>query len=544
MKNKFSLYDELSKNLLIIEKIYNCIKITLGPTGKNAIIKNLKDDPKILTNGSLIIKSINFNSFSGNILLKLLEQASVKTSSLSGDGSSTTILFSCNVLEIALFYLINGYSSIFLSNGLKKTAFFLSEKILDFSKPISNSLELIGILKTSLGKKINFDLINLLYKSVPQIGRDGLILVEENRLPENEIELVQGIELDKGFASSYFVNDLKNFEVSYDNPYILIASDPIYSINQIRELIDYIKSINRPLIIIGEDINKEIISTLVLNNIQKKLKVAVIRYTSIKFLKTGILEDLAILTHSKQFFNAIISKKKSSKTESTVENTDEKDSSNFQKIKRIFTKDDLGQADRVIIKKEKSTFLISKFSKLIAKRRINELNRELLTSETDYEKSLFKTRIARLSGNIAKIKVGTSNKYQIEEERQKVEKAIISLRSALEEGVLPGGGSFYLFLRQELKNWSYLNLIGDEQFASHILTASLVRPFEELCKNTNHLSYKLIQKLSLLGYPYGYNLVEKEIVNTLKEGLLDSAKSIRGILWNSLSIISTLITSE
>jgi chaperonin GroEL len=519
MKKKFSLFKDLSKNIKTIEKIDNCIKITLGPNGKNGIVLTIKNDLKFLTNGSLLIKSLEFNNSSSNVLLKLLEQASVKTSSISSDGSTTTILISCQLLRSSLSLLMNGYNSILISNGLKKIAYFLMEKVLELSKPISQKSELFGILKTSLGKKINPNIIDLLYKSISKLGRDGLIIVEENISESNEIENVQGIELDKGFASSYFVNDLKNFEVVYEKPYLLITNTPITSLNQLREIIDFIKKNNRPLVIIAEDINKDIISTLVLNNMQKKFKVAVIKYTSIKFLKTGILEDLAILTHSNYFV-------------STLKN----------EIQSL-TISDLGQAEKIMIKKEKTTFLVSKFSRLITKRRINELNRELLTSETEYEKSIFKTRIARLSGNITKIRIGLSNQYQIEEQRQKIENAINTIKSSLEEGVVPGGGIFYLYLREELKNWSYLNLIGEEIFATQIVLEALLKPFEELLNNNNLSSYRIFQQLSKVGYPYGYDLINKKIVNTFQTGLVDSSKSVRASLWNSLTIISTLITT-
>lgn len=520
MRKNFSLFEQLDKNLKTIDDIDNCIKITLGPTGKNGITSNKKEELKLITSGSLLIKALDFPTSAGNVILKLLEQAAIKSYKISGDGSTTTILLACQLLKSSLKFLVNGYNSVFISNGLKKIAYFLVERVLEFSVPISNVNQLKGVLKTSLGKKLNPNLIELLNNSISKIGKDGIILVEENVSEVNEIDIVQGIELDKGYASSYFVNDSKNLEVVYENPYLLITKNPINSLNQIREVIEYIKLNNRPLVIVAEEISKDIISTLVLNNIQKKFKVVVIKYTSIQFLKTGILEDLSVLTHSNYF-------------QSNLRNKDEN-----------LTVNDLGQAQKVIIKKDKSTFIVSKFAKIIAKRRINELNRQLLISETDYEKSLFKTRIARLSGNITKLKVGVSNQYQIEEERQKVENAITSVRAALEEGVVPGGGMFYLYLQQELKNWSYLNLIGEEIFSAQIVTDALLRPFHELFSNTNTSRYQISKKLSLLGYPYGYNLINQEVVDTLEKGLVDSSKSVRAILWNSITIISTIIISE
>ena len=523
MKKRFSLFEDLNTNIQAIEEIDNCVKITLGPTGKNGIISNRQQNLQIITTGSILLNALEFPLNSANVILKLLQQASSKTSLISGDGSTTTVLIACELLKVSLRLLTNGYNSIFLINGLKKISYFLMEKILEFSIPISNIQQLFGILTTNLGKKVSQNLVDLLKTCLEKIGRDGLILIEENISEENEIELIQGIELDKGFASSYFVTDVKNFEVNFEKPYLLITSIPITSIHQIKDIIEYVKANNRPLVIIAEEINKEIISTLVLNNLQKKLKVVVIKYKGIEFVKTGILEDLSILTHATYF-----------------------DSKLQKNLTNSLTIEDLGQVEKVVENKNKSTFLLSKFSKLIAQRRINELNRELLISETEYERNLYKTRIARLSGHIAKVKLGISNKYEIQEQKQKIENLIQTVKSSLEEGVLPGGGVFYFHIREEIANWSYLNLIGEEMIASYILLEALIRPFQELFRNTNQEQemFSISEKLLTLGYPYGYNLLEKKIVNTLETGLIDSSKSIRAILWNSISTISILITSE
>lgn len=518
--NKFSLFKELEKNIETIDAIDNCIKITLGPTGKNAIVTNKKGVIRFLNNGSILLKSLEFEHPPSNILLQLFQQAATKTAQISGDGSTTTVIFACDLLKTCLRFLANGYNPIFLSNGLKKISYFTLERIIEASTPISKNEEIIGLLKTTIGKKISPELYSLVKNAIQNIRRDGLVLVEENNSIKNELEIVQGIELDKGFASSYFVNEMNNFEVVYEKPYILISNIPITSLNQIRDIIDYIKTTNKALVLVTEEINKDILSTLVLNYLQKKLKIVVIKYTSIKFVKNGILEDLATLTHS----NCI--------------------TSNLNQGSTILKIEDLGQAEKVVIKKQKSTFIVSKFSKLVAKRRINELNRELLNSDSDYEKSLFKTRIARLSGNITRIKIGLSNQYQLDEERQKIQTLVSSIKSGLEEGILPGGGSFYLYLKEELYNWSSMNLIGEEIFASQILMHAFFRPFRELFENSNTPQYKISQKLIELGYPFAYDLIDKKIVNSLKDGLVDSSKSVRAIIWNSISIISTLITSE
>lgn len=518
MKTEYSLLNFLTKNKLTLTNIQECIKVTLGPTGRNGIVANGKGDLKFITNGSLLLKSLEFSTSGENILLKLLEQASTKTFSISGDGSTLTTLLSCELLKTTLPFLVSGYNPIFLSNGFKKISYFINEKILEFSKPISKFDELNGITKTSLGKKVKPEILQLLKNASKHISRDGLLLIEENISPENELEIVQGIELDKGFISSYFVNDLTNFEVIYENPYVLITTNPINSLNQIKDIIEFIKNNNKALVIVTEEINKDVLSTLVLNTIKKKLKLVIIKYNSIKFIKNGILEDLALLTHSNY-------------SESQIKDNN-----------IIFSLEDLGRVKKVVITKDKSTFIISKFSKLLINRRINELNRELLLSESEYEKNIFKMRIARLSGNILKLKLGVSNQYETEEIRQKVENIVNTLKASLEEGCLPGGGTFLTSLSEEILNWGALNLIGEEVFAAQIIAQSLLKPGQELLKNIRFQPQIKIQ-LEKLGYPYTYNVLENKIVNALETSLLDATKAVRGSLWNSITITATMITS-
>jgi chaperonin GroEL len=529
MRSRFSLSKLLTTDIEAIEKIEECIKITLGPTGKNTLLSTNKQGLKFLTNGSILIKSLEFENSASNILLKLLEQASVKTYKISGDSSTTTVLIACQLLKSASRFLLSGYNSIFISNGLKKLAVFLNEQILDSSFPILKNEQLFGLIETCLGKKINNSILELLKNSINEISRDNLLLVEENISSLNELEIVQGIELDKGFASSYFINNLKTYETIYENPYILITSQPINSLEQVREIIEFIKLNNVPLVIIAEEIDKEILSTLVLNNIQKKIKLVVIKYSSIKFIKNGMLEDLALLTHSNY---KIV---------------------NLEKNNPFFSIKDLGQAKKVIIKKDKSTFMISKFAKVITTRRINELSREALLSDSEYEKNLLKSRIARLSGKVAKIKLGLSNQYETEEIKQKIESTLNTIKSSLENGFLPGGGSFYLFVIDEMLNWSSLNLVGDEVFAAKILSDALLRPFQELIENNNGKSvfsslksnhFQILNDLKKRGYPYSYDLLKEKIVNCLETNLIDSAKSIRACLWNSITISSLIITTE
>jgi chaperonin GroEL len=497
-----------------IAPIYQAVKIILGPTGKNGLALISESEICFLTSGSSILKNLEFEEKTPQIFLKLLEQACFKTLQISGDGSTTTALLTTTSLQLALKYIINGYNPIFLSNGIKKLGYFFLFKTNQSSIPIDNLDQLEGLFLTLIGKKVPFFLTENLKCFLPSLRKDSLLIVEENISQETEIETLEGIQLERGYASSYFVNNLTNFEVCYENPYVLISSSPLTSFSQIENVLYFIKDVQKPLVIIAEIIDKELLSQLILNYLQKKIQLVVIKYSSIQFLKTGILEDLATLSYC-------------SSTNSIC-----------------FQKEDLGQVEKVIIQKEKSLFLFSKLSKVLAKRKANELARDFLNSDSEDEKIIYQKRLARLSGNILKIKLGNSNHYQIKEERQKVEKLLIALQSSLEEGILPGGGSFYLTLRSEIAPWSLANLIGEEALAGPLLAQALFKLFKQLFENNGQSSWTAFEKISSSSSGIRYDLIQKKWIKSDESFLLDSAKSIRAIFWNSINLLSTVLLSQ
>lgn len=520
MSKIFSFFNDLKKNLETIDIITNSVKFSLGPCAKNILSSNERKELTFLENGLSILQSLKFNTKDANTILQLLEQAAAKTYQTSGDGSTTTILITGQLLKHSLKFVSYGCNPIQINNGLKKNLFFLINKVSQLSSPILNKSELLGVIKTAIGKKFDGNLSLLFSQALLSLKRDNLILVEENILEQNEIEVVNGIELEQGYASSYFINDYKSFEVSYTNPYVLIINNSLESISQIRDILEYIKTNKHSLIIVTNQIASDVLSTLVLNNIQKKLKIAVIKFSSIKFVKSGILEDLALLAHAN--------------LPSTGVNLSTLNLENF----RI---DDLGQVEKVIIKKNTSTFIFSKFTEILKKRRINELNRELLLCEANFEKSIFKTRIARLSSNIIKIKFGLINQYQKEEKRKKIESGFQTLRSALEEGIFPGGGFGYIYLREELKNWGNLNLVGDEAYSIQILLDTLMQPTIELLSDIK--KPVLLQEVLDKNFPYTYNIENNKIEHSFNMGLVDSSKSVRSCLWNSITLTNAILIS-
>lgn len=492
-----------------LKKIYDCLKIFLD-SSQNICIFSEKKEIYFLNNGLSFLKNLDFFSKEVNLVTKLIEQACLKTFSLAGNGTTLTSLFSTKLMLDSLKFLLLGYDSIFLSNGFTKIAYFSAERINHYSIEITKLSQLASLIKTIFNRKEYKQIKKLLITLVLNFKKDGVILVEDSVVDKNEIEIYQGIEIEKGYISSYFINDFKSFEVNYKNPYILISKHSIVSIDQLEEVIKFCKKKNRALIIVTENIEKSVLSELILKNIKKHLKIAVIKYNSIKFLNTELLNDLSILTHSNYL------------------NTDPKK----------FTLNDLGNAEKVILKKTKSFFIVSKFSKLITMRKIKELTKKSLVAETEHEKETLKMRIARLSGNISKLKINKfiTNSSEFEFLKTKINQSIDGLKAAIEEGILPGGDNIYFLYSKELAYWSTINLVGDEIISSKLIFSLLKDLFNEFLPFTKLNSSRRSKKKK-----FSYNFTKKRVVNCFKDGFIKPSKVLRGVFWNSFTLVSSIL---
>ncbi len=504
------------------QKIYNSLSLSLGPFEKSLIYFRKNKELIFLNNGLQIVESFDSSSKEEKILLKTFHYLSKKNLDLSGDGSTSVSLIFYHLLNISLFFLSRGYNASVLTKAIYKLSLFISYFIFENSIPVRKNKEIKGIIRSYLANKISPHDKTFFENSFENIKREGLIQIEESFSSSSRLEIIKGIEIEKGFTSPYFINDINNFLVSYENALLIISSSDLENICQIEDVIQYSKSFDLPLVIITKGISKELLSTLVLNTIKKKVKLVVIKFSSINTLKTGLLEDLALLTHSKY---------------------EENSSTNRNLTNSIYGISDLGFVHKVIITSEKSTFFFSKFSNIAIDRRINELYRESQYSETNYEKNLFETRISRLKGNLMKIHLSTDKAKVSNDRRKKIENLLITLKASIEEGCLPGGTSFYIFLLKRVKFWSNLNLVGDEIYLSQIFTKSLSNFVFDFYRDLSIDNISIFQNLFKLSYPFTYDLVNHKYVNAFDSSLLNSSKSIRLMFNNSLSLFSTLITS-
>lgn len=520
MKKTFS-QAFLVDNNSIFEKIKNSLPLSLGPKGSSVMLFQNNSEIKFLSNGSSIINSFDFLAKEEQIFGKSLKYLAKKNQLNSGEGSLSVCLFFGHLIFFSRIFLISGHNPIALAKGFQKLSFFISNLIFQNSMAIRTKNDIKGILKSNLGEKMDRDMTLFLLNSFKNVKREAFIQIEENIFAQNEFSKIEGIEIEKGFLSPYFINDFSAFRVSYDNALLLISTSPLTEISQIQVLLDFSIKENLPLILITESISKDLLSILLLNYLKKKIKIAIIKYSSIQSLKTGLLEDLALMTQTNYL---------------------EREFLKGEVLKRSYKVIDLGLVHKVFIYKDKAQFVFSKFSKVMIKRRLNELNRELLLAETNYEKILYENRISRLSGNLLKIKISNEKHINIVDLKKKIENLALNLRSTLEEGYLSGGFSFYLFTSKQIQYWSSFNLIGEELYSSQILINSLEKFSFDFLKNIKNNRFIIFQNLLEISYPNTFDLINEEYVNGLKKKIFSSSKTIKFLFLHSLSLLSTLIT--
>jgi chaperonin GroEL len=503
------------KNSLL--KLKNSVKATLGPNGKTAIIYE-KNQLKLVDDGITIIKALKFKENSEEHILELIREASLKTNEIVGDGTTTTVLLSCNLIEESIRLILAGTKSIFLATGLKKINNFIIQKLKEFSFPLAEPSQMISLLRTSIGN-VPKNLIVQLKEAFLKKGKEGIILIEENYNPTkiNKVELLEGLQIEQGFSSAYFVKNSSKFEVVLENSFILVTDKTISSFEQIREVLDYVRMNNQSLVLIAVEFEKSVLSTLIINNLNDKLNLVAIKAPYFGLKRKMVLEDISFVTNT----NFI----------------DEK----LYKKDYIFSSNDLGRIKKATVTKNQTDLVLLQSSKLSLARKISELQREFKINDSLYEKEIIKYRINLLSGGLIKFYISASTNVELCQLRYKVEDGICSLNSAFQEGITISSNSLFLHLIEIISNWSIINLTHEEIFASKVFQKTLALPFRQLCENTN-LNYPLIlDKTNEKGYPFGFDFAKKELVDLEKEGILDSSKMIRIIFQNSISIAISLL---
>nr|YP_009327015.1 60 kDa chaperonin [Pleurocladia lacustris]ANS57527.1 60 kDa chaperonin [Pleurocladia lacustris]ANS57671.1 60 kDa chaperonin [Pleurocladia lacustris] len=518
--SKKILYQEQARQALEngMKILVEAVSVTLGPKGRNVVLDKKYGSPQIINDGVSIAKEIELEDSIFNTGVSLIRQAASKTNDVAGDGTTTATVLAYAIVKKGMKNVAAGSNPISIKFGLEKAAKYLTSQILDYARPIEDNKAIRQVATISSGN--DQELGFMIAHALKCVGRDGIISLEESNTTFIDIAISDGMRLDKGFISPYFITNAEKGEVEYENPFILITNKKLTLVQQdLIPVLEKVAPTHRPLLIIAEDIEKEALSTLVLNKLRGIVNVVAIRAPGFGDLRKALLEDIAILTGGTLITEDL--------------------GLSLEKIEL----DLLGQASRIIVTKDETT-IITKSNVNDIRNRCEQLKKQIATNYIIYEVEQLKDRIAKLSGGIAIIKVGAVTETEIKEKKLRLEDAINATRAAVEEGIIPGGGATLTHLSTPLKLWAKQNLKDDQLIGAYILADSIKEPLKRIAENAGKNGSVIIDLVEEKSFEFGYNAETNEFVNMFESGIVDPAKVTRSALQNAISIAGMILTTE
>ena len=502
-----------------MEIMVEAVSVTLGPKGRNVVLEKAYGSPQIVNDGVTIAKEINLKDHIENTGVSLIRQAASKTNDVAGDGTTTATVLAYAMVKEGLKNVAAGANPISIKLGMEKASQYLVTQINEFAQPVEDIKAIQHVASISAG---NDDIIGLLIaNALTKVGKDGVISLEEGKGIKTQLEITEGMKLEKGFISPYFITNTDKMEVSYENPYILLTDKRIMLVQQdLLPILEQVTKIKRPLLIIAEDVEKEALATLILNKLRGIVNVVAIRAPGFGELRKQLLADIAILTGG------------------TVITQDA--GLNLDNLQLSF----LGQARRIIVSKEATTIVANGQTVDEIKIRCEQLRKQAHVADTEYEKEKLQDRIAKLSGGIAVIKVGAVTETEMKDKKLRLEDAINATRAAVEEGIVPGGGATLTHLSENIVIWAKNNLKEDELIGAMIIARSILAPLRRIAENAGINGPVIIEEIQQQEFEIGYNAAKNRFGNMYEEGIVDPAKVTRSGLQNATSIASMILTTE
>jgi chaperonin GroEL len=520
MPAKTILYQESARKALEkgMDILAEAVSITLGPKGRNVVLGKKFGTPQIVNDGVTIAKEINLVDNLENTGVCLIRQAASKTNDVAGDGTTTATVLAYAIIKQGMRNVAAGANPIVLKRGIEKATQFVVSKITDYARPIEDLDDITKVATISAGN--DSEVGSLIASAIDKVGREGLISLEEGKSTVNELEITEGMGFDRGFISGYFVTNQERMEAILENAYILLTDKKITLVKQdLLPTLELVSKTNQPLLIISDNVQKEALATLIVNKIRGILNVVAVRAPGFGDRRKALLSDLAILTGGQVI---------SSDAGYSLQNMEI---------------ESLGRARRVIIGKEYTT-IISDANKREVLARCEQLRRQLETSDSTYEKEKIQERLAKLSGGVAVIKVGAATETEMKDRKLRLEDAVNATKAAVEEGIVPGGGTTLAHISEELFEWAKENLLEDELIGALIVEKALSAPLKKIASNAGQNGAVVLEKVREADFEIGYNAATNELVNMFDIGIIDPAKVTRSTLQNAASIASMVLTTE
>src|SRR5271155_578667 len=499
-----------------VNVLANAVKATLGPKGRNAVLEKSYGAPTITKDGVSVAKEIELKDKFENMGAQMLKEVASNTSDEAGDGTTTATVLAQAIIREGLKAVASGRNPMDIKRGIDKAVITATEELKRISKPCKDSKAIaqVGTISANSDEHIGKTIADAMEK----VGKEGVITVEEGSGLQNELEVVEGMQFDRGYLSPYFINNQQNQSAELDKPLILLVDKKISNIRELLPLLETIAKAGRPLLIIAEDVEGEALATLVVNTIRGIVKVAAAKAPGFGDRRKAMLQDIAVLTGGK-----VIS---------------EEVGLSLEKV----TLSDLGEAKKVVISKENTTIIDGAGKAADIKARIESIRQQVEEATSDYDKEKLQERVAKLSGGVALIKVGAATEIEMKEKKARVEDALHATRAAIEEGVVPGGG---VALVRALKALDKLEGANEDQTEGiHILARSIEEPLRKIVENAGEDAAVILNQVRAGKGAYGYNAATGEFGDMLEQGILDPTKVTRLALQNAASVAGLLLTTE
>jgi chaperonin GroEL len=515
---KIVVFDDAARKALErgVNALADAVKVTLGPKGRNVLLGATYGSPQIVNDGITIAKEISLEDPLENLGAKLIQEVAAKTKDLAGDGTTTATVLAQAMIREGLRNVAAGTNPVAMRRGIEKTVQQLVAEIAKVAKPVEgNAIAQVAAVAAGSDPEVG----NMIAEAMDKVGRDGVITVEESKSIHTEMDIVEGMQFDRGYISPYFVTDSDRMICEIENPLILLTDKKISNIQELVPVLEQSARGGQALLIIAEDLEGEALATLVVNRLRGVLNVVAVKAPSFGERRKAVLQDIAVLTGGQMV------------------------SEDIGLSLDMVNADTLGNARKIVITKDTTTIVAEAPDKVALQKRIDQIRRELAETDSQFDTEKLQERLARLAGGVAVIKVGAATETDLKDRKLRLEDALNATKSAVEEGIIPGGGTTLIHLADKLKGFRD-GLQGEEQVGADIVLRSLEIPLTQIAHNAGEEGSVVAQKVKSLDFNMGYNAMTNQYEDLIAAGIIDPAKVVRSALQDAASIAGMVLTTE
>jgi len=497
-----------------VDALANAVKVTLGPKGRNVVLEKKFGAPTITNDGVTIARDIELEDHFENMGAQLVKEVATKTNDVAGDGTTTATLLAQAIVREGMRNVVAGANPMIIKKGIETAVKKLVEEIKNSSKKIDGKDDIAKVAAISSGDE---EIGQLIADAMEKVGKDGVITVEESKTMMTNLNVVEGMQFDRGYISPYMVTDADKMEAVLDDPFILLTDKKVSSIADIMPILEQIVKMGRPLAIIAEDVDGEALATIVVNKLRGTFKALAVKAPGFGDRRKAMLEDIAILTGA-----TVISEDVGRKLESV-------------------TLDDLGTARQIRSTKEETTIVDGNGDKQAIEYRVAQIKKQIEESTSDFDKEKLQERLAKLSGGVAVIEIGAATEVEMKEKKLRIEDALNATRAAVEEGIVAGGGTTFVDILPVLND---IQAEGDVKVGVEIVKRAIEEPVRQIANNAGQEGSVVVEAVKKAGKGVGFNALTNEMVDMIGAGIVDPAKVVRSALQNAASIAAMILTTE